>query len=112
MGMSAQKPNPEQMTRMEDLLSQSMEEGAIGLSTGLMYAPAAYADTVELVELAQLVGRRGGFHFSHIQDEGANLLTSIEEALTIAREAGLPVQISHPLCLRARREEATCLVRT
>ena len=95
MGMSAQKPSAEQMTGMEDLLSQSMEEGAIGLSTGLIYAPGVYADTKELVQLARLVGRRGGFYFSHIRGEGTTLLTAIEEALTIAKAVRLPVQISH-----------------
>jgi N-acyl-D-amino-acid deacylase len=95
MGMSDQKPSAEQMAEMEGSLSQCLEEGALGLSTGLIYPPGVYADTEELVQLARLVGRRGGFYFSHIRGEGETLLTAVEEALTIAKEAAIPVQISH-----------------
>src|SRR5262249_21875148 len=63
--------------------------------TGLIYLPGRYADTNELVALAKVVSRHGGLYASHIRDEGSGLLRSIDEALTIGREAHLPVEISH-----------------
>jgi N-acyl-D-amino-acid deacylase len=95
MGMSAERPNSEQMSQMEDLLSQCLNEGAVGLSTGLVYAPSAYADLEELVRLARLAGKQGGFYFSHIRGHSGTLLTAIREALSIAKQGCLPVQISH-----------------
>lgn len=95
MGMSADRPNAEQMHGMQTLLSRCLDEGAIGLSTGLVYAPGAYAETDELVELSRVAGKRGGFYFSHIRGHGATLLESIREALAVGEGAGLPVQVSH-----------------
>ncbi|MGQ0572441.1 MAG: N-acyl-D-amino-acid deacylase family protein [Armatimonadota bacterium] len=95
MGMSASKPTGEQMTQMQRLLSECLDEGAVGLSTGLVYAPGSYAETDELVELSRVVARRGGFYFSHIRGHGATLLDSIRETLAVAEGAELPVQVSH-----------------
>jgi N-acyl-D-aspartate/D-glutamate deacylase len=72
-----------------------MKDGAWGLSTGLIYNPGTYARTDELVALARVAARHGGLYASHIRDEGTGLLPALEEALTIGREAKLPVHISH-----------------
>ena len=72
-----------------------MNDGAWGLSTGLIYNPGTYAKTDELIALARVAARHGGFYASHIRDEGTGVLAAINEALTIGREAGLPVHISH-----------------
>jgi N-acyl-D-aspartate/D-glutamate deacylase len=88
-------PTEAELRKMEGLVERGMREGAWGLSTGLIYTPGAYARTDELVALARMVGRHGGFYASHMRDEGAVLLSSVEEVLTIGKEAGLPVHVSH-----------------
>jgi N-acyl-D-aspartate/D-glutamate deacylase len=88
-------PTAEELKRMEALTEQAMRDGAWGLSTGLIYNPGTYSKTDELIALAKIASRHGGFYASHIRDEGTGLLTAIEEALTIGREAKLPVHISH-----------------
>jgi N-acyl-D-aspartate/D-glutamate deacylase len=72
-----------------------MKDGAWGLATGLIYNPGTYARTDELIVLAKVAARHGGHYASHIRDEGTGVLTALDEILTIGREAGLPVHISH-----------------
>jgi N-acyl-D-aspartate/D-glutamate deacylase len=88
-------PTAEELQKMESLVEQGMKDGAWGLSTGLIYNPGTYARTDEIVALAKVAARHGGHYASHIRDEGVGVLGAIEEALTIGREAGLPVHISH-----------------
>jgi N-acyl-D-aspartate/D-glutamate deacylase len=88
-------PTADELKQMEALVDQGMKDGAWGLATGLIYNPGTYAKTDELIALAKVAARHGGFYASHIRDEGLGLLTAIEEALRIGREAGLPVHISH-----------------
>jgi N-acyl-D-aspartate/D-glutamate deacylase len=88
-------PTAEELRRMETLVDRAMKDGTWGLSTGLMYDPGAYAKTDELIALARVAARHGGFYASHIRDEGTGVLSALNEALTIGREAGLPVHISH-----------------
>ncbi len=88
-------PTAAELRRMEELVEQGMSDGAWGLSTGLIYNPGTYARTDELIALAKVAARHGGFYASHIRDEGAGVLVALEEALTIGREAGLPVHVSH-----------------
>jgi dihydroorotase/N-acyl-D-amino-acid deacylase len=95
MGPSDKTPTPGQMDRMKSLLSQSMDEGAAGLSTGLIYAPGCYADTRELVALAGVAGRKGGYYASHIRNEADRIIPALEEILRIGREAQIPVHVSH-----------------
>ncbi len=95
MGFARRKPTGAELTHMKRLVSESLEGGAWGLSTGLIYAPGSYAETDEIVELARVAGRHRGFYASHIRGEGANLLDAISEAIRIGREGGLPVQVSH-----------------
>jgi N-acyl-D-amino-acid deacylase len=72
-----------------------MEAGALGLSTGLIYPPGVYSETSEIVRLAKVVAKFGGLYTSHMRSEGARVVEAIEEAITIGREANIPVQISH-----------------
>ncbi|HEY8459456.1 MAG TPA: prolyl oligopeptidase family serine peptidase [Blastocatellia bacterium] len=104
MGMSDAEPTTEQLEKMKALVRQGMEEGAIGLSTGLYYAPGSYAKTEEVIELAKVAAERGGVYDTHQRDESSyaiGLLASIEETIRIGREAKIPVHISHIKALGA-----------
>jgi N-acyl-D-aspartate/D-glutamate deacylase len=95
MGASDARPTPEQLRDMQAEVGRAMAEGALGLSTGLIYAPGLFADTDEIVALARVAAEAGGLYASHIRGESDTLLTSIAEAIEVGRRAGLPVQISH-----------------
>jgi N-acyl-D-amino-acid deacylase len=95
MGNANRSPTPDELKRMEELVDKCMKEGAWGLSTGLYYNPGAYAQKEELIALARVAARHAGHYATHMRDEGAGVLASIDEAITIGREAGLPVHISH-----------------
>lgn len=88
-------PTPEQLTRMRALVRQAMEEGAMGVGSALIYAPANYAETPELVALASEAGRCGGMYISHMRSEADNIGEAIDEVITISREGGLPAEIYH-----------------
>lgn len=95
LGSEEAQPTPEQLRRMEALVEAAMEQGALGLSTSLIYPPGAYARTPELIALARVAARHGGVYASHIRDEANNQMAALEEAITIGREAGIPVEIWH-----------------
>jgi dihydroorotase/N-acyl-D-amino-acid deacylase len=95
MGQSDAPPNPGQMDSMKSLLDRSLEEGAAGMSTGLIYAPGCFADTPELVELAKVTGRQGGFYASHIRNEAEGILAALDEIIRIGRQGRVPVHVSH-----------------
>jgi N-acyl-D-amino-acid deacylase len=95
MGSANRAPTAEELERMKAMVAQAMEEGAIGLSTGLRYVPGIYSETEEVIALAQVAARYGGFYSSHIRDEAAGSLASVREVVRIAEEAGLPGQVSH-----------------
>ena len=102
---------------MERLLGEAMDAGAFGFSTGLVYAPSAYARHPELIALARSMARRGGYYFSHIRGESSMLLDSIREAIRIGEEGGVGVQISHVKAsgtreLAARSTRALRLIET
>ncbi|HKE04701.1 MAG TPA: prolyl oligopeptidase family serine peptidase [Blastocatellia bacterium] len=104
MGMSDAAPTPEQLEKMRALVRQGMDDGALGLSTGLYYAPGSYAKTEEVIELAKVAAERGGVYDPHQRDESSytiGLLGSIEEVIRIGREARIPVHISHIKALGA-----------
>jgi len=84
-----------EMKHMRSLLEQGMDEGARGFSTGLIYAPGMYAPREELVELASVAARHDGIYTSHMRSEGNQLLEAIDEAISIGRETGIRVEISH-----------------
>ena len=95
MGMEARKSTPEELERMKELVRAGMEEGAIGLSTGLKYTPGVWADTDEVVELSKVAAKSAGFYTTHMRDEGRGVVESVRETLEIGRRARIPVQISH-----------------
>lgn len=95
VGLEDRRATPEEMARMKALVRESMEAGAIGLSTALIYPPAVYAPEEEIVELAKVVGQFGGGYYTHIRNEGDRLPEALEEALRIGREAETPVHIFH-----------------
>lgn len=95
IGYENRPASPEEIEAMKKLLATAMQEGAVGLSSSLLYAPSRYADTQELIELAKVAAEYGGIYISHIRDEGNQLLESVEELITIAREARIPAEIYH-----------------
>ncbi|HUV05660.1 MAG TPA: D-aminoacylase [Armatimonadota bacterium] len=95
MGYQDRKPTESEQAEMRRLVEQAVEEGAFGLSTGLIYPPGCYAGTEELVDLCRVVARCGGIYATHVRDEAEGLLAAVEEAVRIGREAGVGIQISH-----------------
>lgn len=98
MGMSDAKPTLEQMDSMKALVDRGMKEGAIGMSTGLYYAPGSYSSTEEVISLAKVAAAAGGIYDTHMRDESTyniGLLASVRETIRIGREADIPVMISH-----------------
>ena len=95
MKMAFRDPTAREQTEMERLVEQAMKDGAVGLSTGLIYTPGTYAHTPEVVNLAKVAARYGGLYASHIRNEGQNVKQAIDEAIQISREAHIPVEISH-----------------
>jgi N-acyl-D-amino-acid deacylase len=95
LGYEDRAPTPAELERMRGLVRQAMEDGAMGLSSALIYTPAFYADTDELVALAQVAGEYGGMYISHMRNEANHILDALDELLTIAREANVPAEIYH-----------------
>ena len=95
LGFENRPPNSTELERMQSLVAEAFEQGVVGLSSGLIYTPGAYADMQELVALCRVVKRFGGFYSTHLRNEADELVAAVEEALTIGREAGVPVQLSH-----------------
>lgn len=95
MGSARRDPSEAEMQQMEAIVKKAMEDGAVGLSTGLIYIPGTYSKTIEVVRLAKVAAAYHGVYASHIRDEGDSVTEAIEEALYIGREAKMPVEISH-----------------
>jgi N-acyl-D-amino-acid deacylase len=95
LGDDNRAPNPAELDQMKSLVRAAMKEGAVGVSTALQYAPAPYASTEELIALAAEAAKLGGIYATHMRDEGNAILTAIDEAVRIGREAGIPVEIWH-----------------
>ena len=95
MKEEARDPSADELDRMRAIVDRAMRDGAVGMSTGLIYVPGTYAKTAEVAELARVVARYGGVYATHMRDEGNQVTDSIKEALTIGEQAGLPVEISH-----------------
>ncbi|MEY4380747.1 MAG: hypothetical protein RJA92_127, partial [Bacteroidota bacterium] len=120
MGRASRNPTEAEMQAMENIVDQAMRDGAVGMSTGLIYIPGTYSTTEEIVRLAKVASKYGGVYASHMRDEGDSVVAAIEEALYIGRTAKMPVQISHfklsgqqnwgrssetvPLIINARKE--------
>lgn len=92
---AAREPSPEELARMQSLMETAMKNGVMGMTTALIYPPSSYATTGELVEMAKAAAKYGGIYASHMRGEGAELLQSIDEAITIGEKGGLPVEIFH-----------------
>lgn len=95
MGMAAREATSQETLRMSELVREGMEQGAFGLSLGLNYAPMCYADRREIVAMLQVVKEHGGFFAIHLRDYFEGLESALQEALDLAEEVGIPVQISH-----------------
>lgn len=95
IGEGDRAATPGEMEEMRGMVAEAMEQGALGLSTGLIYAPASYASTEEIADLARVAASYGGGYASHIRSEGAGLIEAIEEAIEIGERAGTWVQIHH-----------------
>ena len=95
LGMDDVDPNPEQLEAMKAQVEKAMQDGALGLTTALIYAPATYAETEELIELAKVAGSYGGIYTAHMRSEANQFIEAIDETLRIGREGNLPVKIHH-----------------
>jgi N-acyl-D-amino-acid deacylase len=95
MGRDNRAPTPDEQTKMEEMVEKFMRDGAVGLSTGLIYSPGTFAKTEEVVGLAKAAAKHNGIYASHIRNEEMKVTEAIEEALNIGRQANIPVQISH-----------------
>jgi N-acyl-D-amino-acid deacylase len=95
MGLDNREPTQEELRQMEALVEQGMKDGAVGLSTGLIYVPGAYAKTDEVVALARVAARYDGLYATHMRNEGTAVVEAIRESIGIGEQAGLPVEISH-----------------
>ena len=95
LGHVDRAPSPEELERMQALVRQAMEEGALGVGSSLIYAPAFYAKTDELIALAKAAAPFGGSYISHMRSEGVRLLESVDELMRIAREGGVAAEIYH-----------------
>jgi len=95
MGYENRSPSSEELDRMKDQVKQAMEAGALGVSTGLIYPPGAYADIDELVALLKVAAPYGGTYTTHMRSEGDTIIEAIQEALEIGKRAGVAVNISH-----------------
>ncbi len=95
MGTANRHPTTDELNKMKLLVDQAMKDGAVGLSTGLIYIPGTYTKTEEIVELAKIASKYNGLYASHMRSESDSVVQAIQEALRVGREAKLPVEISH-----------------
>jgi N-acyl-D-amino-acid deacylase len=95
LGYEDRAPDEEELQRMRDLVRAAMEQGALGVGSSLIYAPAFYADTAELIALCEVAAEYGGRYISHIRSEGNSLLEAVDELIVIAREAEIGAEIYH-----------------
>lgn len=95
MGTANRNATAAEMQAMEKLAAEAMQDGAVGMSTGLIYIPGTYAPTEEIVSLAKVIRAGGGVYSSHIRYEEDKVLDAINEAIQIGRAANIPVEISH-----------------
>jgi N-acyl-D-amino-acid deacylase len=95
MGRANRDATAEELEQMKNIVDKAMREGAVGFSTGLIYIPGTYTKTPEIVELAKVAAKYNGVYATHMRDEGDSVVFAINEALTVGREAKIPVEISH-----------------
>lgn len=95
VGLDNRAPSADEQLKMNALVDKAMKDGAVGLSTGLIYVPGTFAKTEEVVELAKVASQYGGTYASHIRNEGNEVVEAIKEAINIGEQAKMPVEISH-----------------
>jgi N-acyl-D-amino-acid deacylase len=95
IGDEDRPPTPQELARMKDLVADAMQQGALGISTALIYPPGHYAKTDELIALARIASQYGGIYATHLRSEGASENAAVDEAFRIGREARIPVEIFH-----------------
>lgn len=95
LGYANRLATTEELERMKALVKQAMEEGAMGVGSSLIYAPANYSNTEELVEICKVAGEYGGMYITHMRSEGNNIFGAVDETIRIAREGKLPAEIYH-----------------
>ena len=95
IGFGLRKASPQEMDRMKQMVRDAMEQGALGISTGLFYVPGSFTSTEEVIELSKVAAEYNGIYISHIREEAVQLIESVQETIRIGEEAGIPVQITH-----------------
>lgn len=95
VGEDDRPPTADELQGMRDQVAKAMQQGAFGLSSGLVYAPGSFATTEEVIELARVAAQYGGIYISHMRQESSDILKSVAETIRIGEEAGLPTQITH-----------------
>jgi len=95
IGFGLRKATPDEMERMKQMVRDAMEQGALGISTGLFYVPGSFTSTEEVIELSKVAAEYDGIYISHIREEAAQLIDSVQETIRIGEEANIPVQITH-----------------
>ena len=95
IGFGLRKATPVEMERMKQMVRDAMEQGALGISTGLFYVPGSFTSTEEVIELSKVAAEYNGIYISHIREEAAQLIDSVQETIRIGEEADIPVQITH-----------------
>lgn len=110
LGYENRPPSRDEMRQMQNLLSTAMEQGALGLSTGLEYTPGSFASTEEIIQLCKTVARFGGIYATHIRNEDVRVEEALAEALRIAQESGVRLQVSHLKACQKRNWHKTPLL--
>ena len=95
MGLDNRDPTASELSKMKVMVKEAMEEGALGISTGLFYVPGSFSSTAEVIELSKVASRYGGIYISHMREEAVDVLKSINETINIGVKANIPVQITH-----------------
>lgn len=95
MGFNDRPPKPEELEQMKRLVAESIQGGALGLSTGLEYAPGSFAQPEEITDVCRVAVEQGGMYSSHMRDEGDSIMEALDETIAVARETGASLQISH-----------------
>lgn len=95
IGSDDRRASPSELQRMKDMVADAMQQGALGISTGLFYVPGSFTPTEEVIELSKVAAQYKGIYISHLREEAAQLLDSVEETIQIGEQANIPVQITH-----------------
>lgn len=107
MGSEDREPTAAELSQMQTMVREAMEQGALGISTGLFYVPGSFSSTEEVVELSKVAAEYDGIYISHMREEAAQLLDSVQETIRIGEEANIPVQITHHKVIGVENWEAS-----